>query len=351
MKLPNPYTQRKLAEARDLPPRNGPFAKINVGFHETYTLLVEQVLAQLGDSVPVVVLIGDDATLLCDGKEQREPVIPARYHELKALGHLAFGVQLTLMANGSGRLTELTASKLHEKRAQIREVQAAINASPAYASSSPTMKGPAELLCRARTLVDRVLAEGVVDFERLHEHVRALASYALETAQLACASSSNHSMRSSDGGAKILVKGLGPACTSSSAALTSRGIARQRASTSGVFSTSPKARAPSGRIDLSTPRASATSTPRSTCSRDTSLTSGPRISSSATGGVFRRTFLPTLPAQKCGNSSRKCAVAPVALTGGRNETLSVPATCLELPKLFAPRNQRLRRNPGCNHVS
>ncbi len=285
MKLPNPYTQRKLAEARDLPPRNGPFAEINVGFHEIYTRLVEQVLAQLGDSVPVVVLIGDDATLLCDGGEQREQVIPARYHELKALAHLAFGVQLTLMANGSGRLTELTASELHEKRAQIREAQAAINASPAFASSSPTMKGPAELLCRARTLVDRVLAEGVVDFERLHEHVRALASHALDTA----------------------------------------------ASTSGGFSTSPKAPALSAKIGWSTAKASVTSTPRSTCSRDTSLTSGPRISYSATGGVFRRTFLPTLPAQKCGNSSRRCAAAPVAHIGAHNETLSVAAMCLSYP--------------------
>src|SRR5437762_1375126 len=185
MKLPNPYTQRKLAEARDLPPRNGPFAEINVGFHEIYTRLVEQVLAQLGDSVPVVVLIGDDATLLCDGGEQREQMIPARYHELKALAHLAFGVQLTLMANGSGRLSELTASELHKKHAQIREAQAAINASRASASSSQMMKAPDELLCRARTLVDRVLAEGVVEFDRLQEHVRALGSHALETAQLA----------------------------------------------------------------------------------------------------------------------------------------------------------------------
>ena len=180
MKLPNPYTQRKLAEARDLPPRNGPFAAINVGFHVTYTRLVEQVLAQLGESVPVIVLIGDDATLLCDGKEQREQVIPARYHELKALAHLAFGVQLTLMANGSGRLTELTANELHEKRAQIREAQAAANT-----ASSVAPKAPGELLCRARTLVDRVLDEGVVDFDRLYEHVRGLASHALETAQLA----------------------------------------------------------------------------------------------------------------------------------------------------------------------
>lgn len=184
MKLPNPYTQRELAEARSLPPPNEPFASINVSFHETYTRLVEQVLAQLGDRVPVVVLIGDDATLLCDGREQREQFIPGRYHELKALGHLAFGVQLTLMANGNGRLSELTAKELHKKREQIREIHAIINATPISASSSP-MKPPAELLCRARTLVDRVLEEGVVDFDRLQEHVRALASHALETAQLA----------------------------------------------------------------------------------------------------------------------------------------------------------------------
>jgi hypothetical protein len=185
MKLPNPYTQRELAEARKLPPPNEPFAAINVSFHETYTRLVEEILAQLGDSVPVIVLIGDDATLLCDNREQREQVIPPRYHELKALGHLAFGVQLTLMANGSGRLTELTAKELHEKRAQIRETQTIINASPACASASATMKAPAELLCSARALVDTALDGGVIDFERLQEHIPALASHALETAQLA----------------------------------------------------------------------------------------------------------------------------------------------------------------------
>lgn len=183
MKLPNPYTLRDLAAARDLLPRNEPFAAVNISFHKTYTRLVEQVLAQLGDSVPVVVLIGDDATLLCDGREHREQVIPARYHELKTLGHLAFSVQLTLMANGSGQLTDLTATELHEKRKQIHEIHAVINGSST--TSSPTMNAPAELLCRARALVDRVLAEGAVDFDRIAEHVRALAAPALETAQLA----------------------------------------------------------------------------------------------------------------------------------------------------------------------
>src|SRR5215472_2067999 len=151
MKLPNSYTQRELAEARNLQPPNVPFAAINVSFHETYTRLLEQVLTQLGDNVPVIVLIGDDATLLCDDRERREQFIPARYHELKALGHLAFGVQLTLMANGSGRLTKLTTNELHEKRTQIREAQAAVNALSACGSSSRTMQAPEELLCRART--------------------------------------------------------------------------------------------------------------------------------------------------------------------------------------------------------
>ena len=185
MKLPNPYTQRKLAEALELLPRNGPFAAINVSFHVTYTRLVEQVLAQLGDSVPVVVVIGDDATLLCNDREQREQVIPARYHELKALAHLAFGVQLTLMANGRGQLTELTANELHEKRTQIRDAHAAANSAYSTPMVTNMLEAPAELLCRARSLADKVLQEGVVDFERLHEQIRELASHALETAQLA----------------------------------------------------------------------------------------------------------------------------------------------------------------------
>jgi hypothetical protein len=185
MKLPNPYTQRKLAEARELPPPNGPLAAINVGFHETYTRLVEQVLAQLGGSVPVVVVIGDDAMLLCDGREQREQVIPAPYHELKALAHLAFGIPLTLMANGSGHITDLTENELHVKRTQIRGAQAAAKSVSSTPTATDPPRAPAELLCRARTLVDRVLDEGVVEFERLHENIRDLASCALETAQLA----------------------------------------------------------------------------------------------------------------------------------------------------------------------
>jgi hypothetical protein len=152
MKLPNPYTQRELAEARNVPPRNEPFAAINSSFHEVYTRLVEQVLAQLGDSVPVIVLIGDDATLLRDGGEQREQVISARYHELKALDHLAFGVQLTLMANGTGRLADVTAKELHEKRAQFRMYRPSSTAPlRLHAAQEQRTRPPSCCVARARS--------------------------------------------------------------------------------------------------------------------------------------------------------------------------------------------------------
>src|SRR5262249_62135566 len=90
-----------------------------------------------------------------------------------------------MSANGPDRISEVTTNERHRRRAQIQEIQDIINGSCTSVSCSGTTKAPAELLCRVRTLVDRVLAEGVVDFDRLQKHIRALASHALETAQLA----------------------------------------------------------------------------------------------------------------------------------------------------------------------
>jgi len=181
MKTKNAYTLRKLQEARDLPPRTGPLAAANLGFHETYTRLVEDALAQLGERLPVLVMIGDDLTLLCDGKMQPEEVIPAPYHELKALGHIAFGVQLTLIANGSGPLTDVTSSELREKRAQILDARAAAD----ELSKTVASQLPADLLRHVLALVDRALTDGVVDLKRLHHDIRTLASLALEMGRLA----------------------------------------------------------------------------------------------------------------------------------------------------------------------
>jgi hypothetical protein len=177
----NPYTLRKLKQARALPPRSGPLARANVGFHKTYTRFVEQILAQLGERSPVLVLLGNDLTLLYDGETRCEEAFPARYHELKALGHIAFGVQLTLLANGSRKLTAAMGSELREKRSEILDAQTA-----AVALVKQTVsQAPVELLRHALGLVDRVLADGVVDLKQLRDEIQALASLATEAGRLA----------------------------------------------------------------------------------------------------------------------------------------------------------------------
>jgi hypothetical protein len=177
----NPYTLRKLKEARQLPPHSGPLADANIGFHKTYTRLVEQTLAQLGDSVPVLVMIGNDLVLLCDGKSMQKEVIPSRYHELKALAHMAFGIELTLTANGSGPLAEVTATELSEKRDQTLKARKAVDALATDAASQT----PVELLQRALALIERTLGDNAIHLSRLQEELRALASLALEIARLA----------------------------------------------------------------------------------------------------------------------------------------------------------------------
>jgi len=116
-----------------------------------------------------------------------------------------------------------------------------------------------------------------------------------------------------------LARGVGPDCTSSFVALTSRDIARQCASTSGGCSTSPRAPAPSGKIGWFMLKVSVTSTLRSTYWRDISLISGHPIFYSAIGDDFRKTFLLTLQVRNCGNSSQRKAAAQVAYTGADDE--------------------------------
>ena len=183
-------------------------------------------------------------------------------------------------------------------------------------------KAPAELLCRARTLVDSVLAEGVVDFERLQEHVRALASHALETAKLAvCIELEQlHALlgrwRNDLGegrwaGLYVVICGAHQPRYREAACQYFGQLLHQ----------------PEGygaeREDRLVYGEGLCDVDAALDWRDISLINGLRISSSATGGVFRRTFLPTLPAQKCGNSSRRCAAAPVAHIGAHDDTLSV----------------------------
>jgi hypothetical protein len=98
------------------------FAAVNIGFRKAYTRLVERFLSKLGDTVPVVILIGDDATLLRDARNSVTKSDQTDIMNLRRSG-TSHSASNLLMTNGSGRLGELRVSGLHEKRAQIREAR------------------------------------------------------------------------------------------------------------------------------------------------------------------------------------------------------------------------------------
>lgn len=186
MNTPNPVTQRKLVGDQTREPRSGALAPANLGFHETYTRLLEQALAQLGGKLPVLVLIGDDLTLLCDDRRQSERVVPERYHQLKACCHLAFGAQLSLMANGSGPLSQAAINELRRAQAQIPPAQSAAQELCDGASAAPHPSAPhVKLLKQTGALLEQVLADGRVDLDQLQPSIRDIAALALQTARLA----------------------------------------------------------------------------------------------------------------------------------------------------------------------
>lgn len=176
----NPHTAQKLTDAGSYAPRSGPLSDANLGFHESYNRLVHETLFQLGDTIPVVAMIGDYLSLLNDGGERSEQVIPDRYHQLKSLSHFAFGLQLCLMRNGAGPLQHTTQHELEEKLVQIKIARDGVSELPADERAAPTT-----LLDRSRELITEVLARGALDQIQLQEYASAIAPLVFKTAAIA----------------------------------------------------------------------------------------------------------------------------------------------------------------------
>lgn len=176
----NPHTARKLAEAGSFPPRSGPLSAANIGFHESYNRLVHETVSQLGDKIPLAVLIGDYLSLLNDGGERTERIIPDRYHHLKSLSHIAFGLQLCFMANRVEKLSYTTSVELNKKLATIESARSALGELPADERVSPMT-----ILDRSQDLITQVLAHGAVSDIELQEYASSIAPLVLENAAFA----------------------------------------------------------------------------------------------------------------------------------------------------------------------
>lgn len=112
----NPYTIDTIHGCRTFPPFYGPFGDVNQDFHDTYDGLVQSVGFRLGREVPVIVATQFDLTMLFRGRQKVERFVPELFQTLKSVSHVAFGLQLIIMANGEGKFRGETTAALERKR-------------------------------------------------------------------------------------------------------------------------------------------------------------------------------------------------------------------------------------------
>ncbi len=113
----NPQTRKKFEAIGSYDPYENVISELNNSFHHSYNLLIHKRIEELGraDS-PVLVIENDAAILLWNGDKEEKPFVPDLYHKVKSIGHVSFGLYITLQNNGVGRVSdELLADLAHQK--------------------------------------------------------------------------------------------------------------------------------------------------------------------------------------------------------------------------------------------
>lgn len=159
----------KLDKIAEYLPDTGVLAEVNRGFHEAYEELVSDVLAQLGRKQPVLMAIEDELKLFADGRERSEGYLPEEYHQLKAISHVAFGVQLTLASNGEGQLKKSTARRL---QALLDFIEAAEKHLLEQHLSHEALEPSKAILRMSRTLAVEVMDTGTVQSAAVADFAR-----------------------------------------------------------------------------------------------------------------------------------------------------------------------------------
>jgi len=101
----NPYTRQKFEAIETYDNYEDAITNLNRSFHESYNNLIHRTFETLGkENTPVMIMIHEDVILFHDGIEEKINVIPKLYHQIKGIGHVSFGVFVTLANNGYGAL-------------------------------------------------------------------------------------------------------------------------------------------------------------------------------------------------------------------------------------------------------
>jgi hypothetical protein len=178
----NPVTRQKFEAIETYDQYEDAITALNRSFHESYNNLIHRTFENLGArKSPVIVMIHEDVILFHDGKEEKVNVIPKEYHQIKGIGHMSFGVYVTLANNGYKPLRPDIKKDLEHKIDLIDQALKYLEYNPLpleYAATHRTM------LESASNLIGKVLAAGEVVEDVLLDFCQKSAPLYLEGAQI-----------------------------------------------------------------------------------------------------------------------------------------------------------------------
>jgi hypothetical protein len=91
--IPRPLAPFESVAERTETEEADPFVALNIQFRSAYADARVRTLAKEG---PVILAIGDDLILMSQGQKRQVSVIPAAFHDLKAVAHLPLAIYVTV---------------------------------------------------------------------------------------------------------------------------------------------------------------------------------------------------------------------------------------------------------------
>lgn len=159
-------------------PREGLLSALNHYFHKDYEALVEVTTLSLERAgTPVIIAAGDELILRHRGLREVVRIIPPLYHQLKSIGHMVFGIHLSLEVRAHNGLNE---TELREILQQQYLLKAALHNLADEGLPDEVREAQAGLLSQAFALLTEVLRDRAIDRTTLREFARTTGALMLD---------------------------------------------------------------------------------------------------------------------------------------------------------------------------
>jgi len=178
----NPFTREKFEAITTYDQYEGAITDLNQSFHESYNNMIHHTFESLGkENTPVIIMAHEEVMLFHRGEQETINVIPKLYHQLKGIGHVSFGVYVTLADNGYGQLRDDIRENLEGQKYLIERGLSFLDIEPLPMMYMPTHR---KMLETALEIINQVLDVGMVTEEKVLEYGQKSAPWYLEGAAI-----------------------------------------------------------------------------------------------------------------------------------------------------------------------